>query len=329
MYRVVRFFTAVLNFTKCRHLLFILSLYGIDLRRNNENNWNCKLASLVYKWYSTYFVRRILLLCILCTFSFDILEFVLCSDMADGDTFLEECLLSAQTLALYGSFEFFRRRKLILFRICEILRIDLPNEKLEFPSIFILTSTLVLTSMNILHLFLGNMNCFVSNEAVETITYSVMIFQVLTMPIILAYVTTVNIVIFNPIEANYKKIHLRKVWWDSLDRKASKIKILDKLFYEFSSTATLAFTFLFVSHSASMLVTMKQFLQSVTYSICADIMNVVQKFITIAWICLRTGSFTENVSIAFISFYLIFNVHRRIAVTKREPVSPVSVAQLR
>src|SRR5277367_4882405 len=194
MWWIARYFTAVLNFTKCRHLLFILSLYGIDLTPH-ENNSNCKLASFVYKCYSTYFVRGILLFfCVILKLSLDIVECVLCKTLTSiSVTYFEACLLSAQILAMYGSFELLQRRKLKLIKICEILRIDLPNEKLEFPSIFILTSTLVLTSMNILHLFLGNMNCFVSNEAVETITYSVLIFQVLTMPIILAYVTTVNI----------------------------------------------------------------------------------------------------------------------------------------
>src|SRR5277367_4243741 len=89
MWRIARFFTAVFNFTKCEHILFILSLYGIDLRRH-ENNSNRKLSSLVYKCYSTYFVRAILLFYILWTISLEILDTVLCKNQAVV-TYFEEC----------------------------------------------------------------------------------------------------------------------------------------------------------------------------------------------------------------------------------------------
>src|SRR5277367_1572258 len=109
MWRIARFLTAITNFTKCGHILAILSLYGLDLT-HHERNWNCKRASLVHKFYSTYFARGILLLGILWKLSFLILESVLCN-VTDSATYFEVCLLSAQTLAMYGSFELLQRRK--------------------------------------------------------------------------------------------------------------------------------------------------------------------------------------------------------------------------
>src|SRR5277367_6214546 len=93
---IARFLTAIMNFTKCGHLLFILSLYGLDLT-HHERNWNCKLASLVYKFYSTYFVRAILVFATFWRISLNILESVLCKITA-VETYFEVCLLSAQLL---------------------------------------------------------------------------------------------------------------------------------------------------------------------------------------------------------------------------------------
>src|SRR5277367_5811281 len=162
---IARFLTAIMNFTKCLHILFILSLYGLDLT-HHERNWKCKLASLVHKFYSTYFVRGILLFVSLWKIFLPILESVLYNETI-FETYFELCLLSAQTLAIYGSFEHLQRRKLNVVKICKILRIDLPNEKLEFPSIVILTSTLVYTSINTLTLLcnVDSLICFVSNDA--------------------------------------------------------------------------------------------------------------------------------------------------------------------